>query len=497
MAENISETGKNSTDNLAEGAKGGAIAFILKISGTVLGFLNQVILAKILGAGGLGEVVLAVTVVRISIQIAKFGMEETMMKFIPLYIDRNDGDYLKGTISFAIKFCLLISVTFMLVILAFSKFIAINMFHSEGLLKLMPVAVIAIPAWALRDVIGGILRGYKDTFRSLISESFISPFFRIVIFLILILQDISTLYAIVAFVFGEMLSMIVSVKFLLSKAKRIRAAKKQCDKMKILEVAYSVIFTSMGAMLYTQADIWILGMYTSTETVGIYGVAAKLVLLVYFPMMAFSSIIPPLISSIHSSGDTGELKKVVSESTRWILSTAMPIILILSIEGEYILKYFYKPEFAAGYYVLLILTLCQMVKAGSGLTGVILQMTGGHKFFMKVNIAGGILNVFLNVILVPRLGMIGAALSSAFCIIIIDVICIYVIYRRLSLITIAKGIKFDLVFIGTIATTYVIMYYINFDSGPHLLLGISLAVYIWKTIANHDIPWRLLLAGKR
>ena len=119
MAENLSETEKNNTDNLAEGARGGAIAFILKISSTVLGFLNQVILARILGAGGVGEVILAVTVVRISIQIAKFGMEETMTKFIPLYIDRKDDAKLKGTILFAIKFCLFFSVIFMLFVLVF------------------------------------------------------------------------------------------------------------------------------------------------------------------------------------------------------------------------------------------------------------------------------------------------------------------------------------------------------------------------------------------
>jgi len=39
-------------------ALSGAIAFILKIASTVLGFLNQVALARILGAGGVGEVLL-------------------------------------------------------------------------------------------------------------------------------------------------------------------------------------------------------------------------------------------------------------------------------------------------------------------------------------------------------------------------------------------------------------------------------------------------------
>lgn len=98
MFDNDLDIKKHKKDNLTVGAKGGAIAFILKIASTVLGFLNQVALARILGAGGVGEVLLAISVVRIFSQIAKFGMEEAMMRFVPLYIDRKDDARLKGAI---------------------------------------------------------------------------------------------------------------------------------------------------------------------------------------------------------------------------------------------------------------------------------------------------------------------------------------------------------------------------------------------------------------
>ncbi len=493
MAENNPGLEKESNDNLAEGAKGGAIAFALKISNTVLGFLNQVILARILGAGGVGEVILAITVVRIAVQIAKFGMEETMMKFIPLYIDRKDDSKLKGTISFAIKFCLLFSIIFMLLVMVSSKFISINIFHSEGLLKLMPVVVLAIPAWVIRDVIGGILRGYKDVFRSLIPESLISPVIKILVFLLLLFKGISPFYAIIAFAAGEILSVIVSIRFLQIRLGALKPVKGQCEKRKVMDVAYTIIFTGMSVMLYTQADIWILGMFKSTEIVGIYGIATKLVLLVYFPMMAFAAVIPSLISSIHASGDLAELKKVVSESTRWILSMAMPIILILIIEGKYILKYFYGPEFTAGYVVVVILTIGQMIKAGAGLIGVILQMTGEHKVYMKVNIIFGILNIILNILLVPRYGMTGAAAATAFCLSMVDIISIFIIYKRMSILTLAKGIKFDIVFIAVVTAVYFLFNYSDFYIGHHLLLFVAITVYLWKSISNHDIPWKLLI----
>jgi len=493
MAENNTDSGKHIEDNLAAGAKGGAIAFSLKISNTVLGFLNQILLARILGAGGIGEVILAITVVRISAQIAKFGMEETMMKFMPLYIDQKDDSLLKGTVTFALKFCMLFSVVFMLLVFLSSKFIATSIFHSEALLKLLPVAVLAIPAWVIRDVIGGIMKGYKDAFRALLPEALISPFFKIIIFLLLTLKQASPLYAIIAFAAGEMISVIVSLRFLQAGTRALKPLTPRYERKRVLDVAYTIIFTSMSVLLYTQADVWILGMMTSTETVGIYGIASKLVLLVYFPLMAFAAVVPSVISSVHASGNLTELKKVVRESTRWILSTAMPIILILLLEGEHILRIFYGAEFAAGYTVLVILIAGQLIKAGAGLIGVLLQMTGEHKIYMKVNILWGVLNIILNILLIPRYGMLGAAMATAFCLSMVDIISIFIIRKRLLILTLAEGVLFDIVFIVSIATIYLLFSYNKFDPGQHILLAVAMTVYLWKSIKNNDIPWRLLI----
>ena len=492
-----SEIENNNSSNLETGARGGAIAFGLKIFATLLGFLNQIALARILGAGGVGEVILAVTVIRISVQIAKFGMEEAVMKFIPVYIGENDVPRLKGTIFFALKFCLLVSILFMFLIIGASKFISINIFDSEGLLKLLPLIAVSIPLWAIRDVIGGILRSHKEALRSFIPEMFVSPVFRLGIFLVLALWGASPMDAIVAFVIGEILAVITSIIFLKGRIKELKPERTECDHGKILGVAYTIIFTSMSVLLYTQADIWIIGMYMPTEIVGIYGISSKLVLLVYFPMLAFAAIVPPLISSIYVSGNAEELEKMVGESTRWILSLAMPIILILLFEGKLLLEHAYGPEFAAGYTVLLILIAGQVIKAFAGLTGVILQMTGGHKVYMKVNIVWGIINIVLNILLVPRYGMIGAAAATAFSLSMIDIICIFIIYKRLSLVTLAKGFKFDLVFAGVVACGYFFIRYIDLPAGQHLLLAAALAVYAWKSIVNHDIPWKLLTSKYR
>ena len=491
------EQGKQGADNLAAGAKGGAIAFSLKILSTGLGFLNQIILARILGAGGIGEVLLALSIVKVAALIAKFGMEETMMRFVPLYIVRKDYARLKGTIYFALQFCLLLSIFLGSLIWFFSGFISMDVFHSDGLLKLLPFIAVALPAGVLYEVIGGILKGYKDTFRALLPLFIISPFLRLVIFLLLSIRGGTPLYAVAAFLSAEIFSMLLSIVFLFKKTNKIRALKHGTEYKRVLNVAFAMIFTGVSAFLFTSTDLWIVGMFDSTEAVGIYGVTAKLVTLIVFSLGAFSTVIPPLISSIYASNDLNELRKVVGKSTRWILSTAMPITLILMLEGDIILKYLFGEKFTGGYTALLILCVGQLINAGCGLVGYLLQMTGGHKKYMKIALFWGVVNVILNIILVPRIGITGAALSTAFCLAMVNIVAMFAVYSKFSVLTLAEGLKFDIVFAAVVAFFYFLCRYNDFSPGYHILLGCSLTVYIWKSVVKNDIPWRLLFSKNK
>ena len=483
--------------NLTFGAKGGAIAFLVKTVSTGLAFINQIILARILGAGGIGEVLLTISVVKVLGLIGKFGMEETMMRIVSYYIEKNEDARLRSAISFALGFCLIMSIILAVIVWRCSKLISINMFHSEGLTRLLPFAAVAIPVSVMYEVIGGVLKGFKETSRALLPQFIVSPILRIVIFLYLSNKVSDPLYAIYAFITGEILALILAITFLQKKTREIKTEDRKSEYKEILNISYTMIFTGLGLYLFTQVDLWMVGMLTSTEAVGIYGVTAKLVTLIAFPLGALSAIIPPLISSIHTSGDLDELRNVVRSSARWMLSIAMPIILILILEGDVALRYFFGEKFVNGYTALLILVIGQVINTGSGLVGYFLQMTGRHKVYMKISIFFTIANIILNLLLIPRFGINGAAFSTAFCLSMINIVSVSVAYRRSAIITLATGLWFDVIFCTVVAFLYLFCRYNSFEIGYHILLVVSLTVYVGKSLMKNDIPWRLILTKYR
>jgi O-antigen/teichoic acid export membrane protein len=72
----------------------------------------------------------------------------------------------------------------------------------------------------------------------------------------------------------------------------------------------------------------------------------------------------------------------------------------------------YGPAFQRAAGVVVVLTCAQAVSGCLGLTGWTLVVAGRSRVMLLANLGGAIVNVTLNLILVPRLGLLGAAVAS-------------------------------------------------------------------------------------
>ena len=77
--------------NLKELIQGGSISFFFRIGGLIMGYFLTLLIAKSFGAEGLGEYVLAVTVLRLFVLIAKLGFDTTSIRFLASFVIQKNG----------------------------------------------------------------------------------------------------------------------------------------------------------------------------------------------------------------------------------------------------------------------------------------------------------------------------------------------------------------------------------------------------------------------
>jgi O-antigen/teichoic acid export membrane protein len=128
-------------------------------------------------------------------------------------------------------------------------------------------------------------------------------------------------------------------------------------------------------------------------------------------LISFSKIFAPVISELWERGELVELKNTFKTVSKWILSLGYPIFLIIMLFAPSLLRVF-GDDFVNASATLRLLAIGQMVNIAVGPAGFILSMTGRQNLNMINSIGLAALNIALNIILIPKYGIAGAALAT-------------------------------------------------------------------------------------
>ena len=209
-------------------------------------------------------------------------------------------------------------------------------------------------------------------------------------------------------------------------------------------------FLLIGGVLIINArtDIIMLGFLGTQTEVGIYRIVAQGAALIAFVLAAVNAALSPVIARLYAQGERERLESTIRRTTRLIFLCSLPLALGLIIFGEPFLRIF-GPDFTAGHAALAILSVGFLVDAAAGSVGQMLNMTGHEGDSAKAIGTSAVLNVALNLLLIPRLGMVGAAAATATSMAVYNTLLAAFVYKRfgfysiLGLIDVRKNEKRD------------------------------------------------------
>jgi O-antigen/teichoic acid export membrane protein len=142
-------------------------------------------------------------------------------------------------------------------------------------------------------------------------------------------------------------------------------------------------------------------------------VAVSIATLVAFGLQAVTMVVAPHFARLYTQNDMARLQRLVTLSARAILAVALPVVLVLVLFGEPLLRLIFGEEYSGGYTPMAILAGGQLVNAAIGSVGVLLNMTGHERETARGVAIAAAANVALNLLLIPPFGLNGAALATA------------------------------------------------------------------------------------
>jgi O-antigen/teichoic acid export membrane protein len=170
----------------------------------------------------------------------------------------------------------------------------------------------------------------------------------------------------------------------------------------------------------TWLDVLLVGGLRSTKEAGIYAAASRLAIIGAYLLSAVGMAVSPQISALLARNDREGVQDVYQMATWWLILASWPIYLTLAVFAPFLMKLF-GADFTRGATALAIISVGMLVNLATGNVLSVLLMAGKSSWNLLNASLSLALNIGLNLILIPRLGISGAAIAWAASLVFVNV----------------------------------------------------------------------------
>lgn len=392
------------------GAAAGILA--VKVVGTGLAFLAQLVLARRLGAEGLGAYALALAMLNALLVFSRMGFDISSLRIASLLHDDDDRAGLHGFLRVGLRLPAAAAA-----LLAAGVLAVVGLGFDGGPVRSsLLVAAGALVPWTVVLVDQGQLRALGRRVAAFVPGEVVRPGLLLAGILVAgpALAGAADAPRAVGIHVGALLAAVVVSRALLHRTVpgTVRAT----------EPAYRVpawVRTSVGLGVVTgltallgQVDTLIVGSVLPTGDVGLFSVSRRLAALLGFGLLAVNAAVAPGFARLYRAGRTGELADLTRRSALLATLATLPPVLLFLVAGRWVLGWF-GPEFPPAYPLLLVFSVGQLVNAACGPVALLLSLTG-HARETAAVLAFGLVTLGAGCLLgASRFGVVGAAAVSA------------------------------------------------------------------------------------
>ncbi len=415
-------------------AKGSGLTFALKILGMIFTYMLIWVMARYMGAGTVGEFNLMMAICSIIAIVSRLGFQNSLIRFIAQA--RTKGKNVYSNILFLKTTWIILVVNIFLGIGLYfaAPLIADGIFGKGFLTPVIQWSLLSIFPMSFSYMAAAYMRGHKKVWEFSMLQDFGNYLFCLLLFVPLVFVWPDRLLPVMCWDVSWFLVMLAAL-VLIARLPHTRIFKfrgaRLIETLPLLKVSVPMMMTNSLVFLLNWMDTFMIGMYKTTADVGIYASASRIAMLTTLMLTANSAIAGPKIVSLYTEGKTRQLKNLLTYSTLMVSAFAIPVALLMILFPGFILGLFGK-EFEAGSWVLIILAVAQVINTSTGLVGLTLNMTGKEVLMQNLMIITTLVNLVLNVLLIPPYGIEGAAIATGFSLSMKNLVSFYYVKKHLG-----------------------------------------------------------------
>ncbi|WP_422859783.1 polysaccharide biosynthesis C-terminal domain-containing protein [Flagellimonas sp. S174] len=232
----------------------------------------------------------------------------------------------------------------------------------------------------------------------------------------------------------------------------------------VLLYSLLLILGGSAALILLEIDKVMINQFVQIENVAYYGVAVYIATVIIVPSRAMHQITYPLTAELLNNGDSFGLEALYKKTslTLFIASGILFLLIVLNLEDLYLLL----PEnYRDGFFIVFLIGMAKVLDSLLGNNNSILYNSKYYKTILIFGVGLSALTIALNLLLIPKYGIEGAALASFISIFLFNLTKIVFVKLKFGILPFTKStfkVFAALVLLGALFSVF------NFDFHPIL-----------------------------
>jgi len=394
--------------------RGASLVFLMLSISSLIAYGLRILIARSLPPEEYGLFYAVLTFMLLFLIFRGIGLGSALTKFIAQYAAEKNYRKIKTLIVSAFLFQLLSSSLLIVFFILIAKQLSISYFKSPISQNMLILLSFYVLFSFLQSLTHRTLMGFQDTKWYMLAEPLRLGFTLIAIF-IFFQRGLGIMAPVYGFVVGVALSFVVLLGGIVKYSFILKYPMQDFWKTtkELFQFGIPVIFTSAGYKVIAHIDVLILTYLISLEGVGIYNVILPTAILFLFLGKAISPILFPMISELWAKKDMIRITEGLDFIYTYAFVITIPLLFAVFMFADVFIRVLFGGAYVSGilaFRILLLGVLCYIIAIvnNTAISGI-----GKPAIVTKIILKIALLNIILNLILIPQFKLTGAAIATA------------------------------------------------------------------------------------
>jgi O-antigen/teichoic acid export membrane protein len=400
--------------------RGSSLMLVGRALSMGVNFVVQVLIVRYFAnaKGDYGSFAYALAIVTLGESIATFGLDRAITRFLPIYHERQEYNKLFGTIFLVVGTIISLSISMILVLYTFQGLIAQNWIKDQQALALTLVLIFLAPVQALDGLMVGMFAVFASPRSIFFRRYILAPGLKLTVVLLLIYGQSGVFFLATGYLaagaIGVALYSLILVNVLRKQGlfKHFSFGSITIPFREVFAFTIPLLTSDLVYILMNSSDAVLLEHFRGTTEVAAFRAVQPAAGLNQLVMTSFQLMFTPVAARLFAHEDREGINNLYWQTAIWMSVISFPIFALTFSLAQPLTVMLYTNAYADSAIILALLSFGYYFSTALGFNGLTLKVFGKVRYIVVVNILAALVNVGINLLLIPRYGALGAAIGT-------------------------------------------------------------------------------------